>query len=865
MSRALILREWRIARYLLFRFTLRHWLSARWNYLLIVLIVAVGVGSLNGIRQASRAATANFGLFNAAVSGRSDFIIQAAAGPLKSAQLFQLNQLNHSSDWHLFPVLEGPVKQLDANEAVQRQVRLVGLDLLSISNLPYFIEQDFSIGERAGNWYDWIGTDPNVWVGSSFLQKTGLKVGNRLPVSVAGRLLELRIAGLLGGEDTAVPDDLMLADLPAAQAILARTNEVDRVEVILDERKRAGDPAALKVIEQQLRERLPKGLAIHPAANRVAERTDMTEAFRLNLMILSLIAMMVSAYLILQALDAAVVRRRAEIASLKSLGVSARTIRFTILLEAAGIGLFGSALGIGLGCLLAAGTVQLLVDTVNALYFSSSVKSIQLQTVDLWVGFAVGVVSSLLAGWLPARDAMLTPPAQVLARGDWSPGFSWLQHHRPGLVLIILGLLALTLPPAQLQAGGRIPIGGFVAACCWIFGAALLAGNTMVQLNCWLQRFNLGPLSRLAITRLAEGSSRHRLAVSGLVVAVAMVTGILQLVNSFQGTIERWLDVRFQADLYVSEQGSTGVDALNGIDPELAAKLAGNETVAHAHLQYVAFVNAPLGKTMLSGVDLQLWRDQIDQIWHTDPGELEPVAGAQPAFVSEAFARRFDVLQGGVVTLETPAGLKKVTPIGIYADYGNEFGTAVIDHSIWRQWLDIERPLNISLFLQPGLVTNTVRDAMRLEFPGLDIRNAQELKALVLAIFHQTFRVTFALNIIGITVAIAGLTLGMLAIFAESASTWQTLSHLGFPSSSFARMAGLESAGIVLSAWLSGTVVGLALGWLLIYVINVQSFGWTLLWKLPLGSILLFGIGLMVCGYLCGLLAAKWFNIRQSK
>lgn len=864
MRESTIWREWAVSRSLLLKFTFRHWLTAKWSYLLILLIVAVGIGSLNGIRQASRAATANFGLFNEAVSGRSDFLIQAPVGSMKTSQLADLSHLSHSIDWHLFPVVEGPVKQLDADGVVLRQLRMVGLDLLSISNLPGSTEFGFS-NDGEGNWYDWIGSDSKILVSSAFLEKTGLQIGDTFQSSVAGRVLTLQIVNALVGTNAALPDDLIISDLPTAQTILARPGELDRVEVILDDRKRAGDPAALASVKAELQEKLPEGLALKSATDRVAERAGMTEAFRLNLMILSLIAMMVSAYLILQALDAAVVRRRGEIATLKSLGVSARAIRLTLLLEAALIGVIGSALGIALGSLLAIGAVQILVDTVNALYFATSVESIKLQASDLWIGFGMGTLLSLLAGWLPARDAMLTPPAQILARGDWSPGFRWLQSLWPGIVLIIAGLLALKIPVYVLDSGGRVSLGGYIAAGFWIFGAALLSGEWMVRFNRWLQRFCLGPTSRLAISRVAEGSSRHRLAVAGLVVAVAMVVGILQLVGSFQNTIERWFDVRFQADLYISEQGSTGMDALNGIDPEVVTRITNGAAVDYVDTQYVTYVGAPAGRTMLSGVDLKLWQDRIDQIWHTAPGELEPVNEAQPAFVSEAFARRFGVLRGGSVTLETPLGYREITPIGIYSDYGNEFGTAVIDQAVWSQWIGKDRPLNMSLFLQSGTDVNAVRDALRLEFPGLDIRNAQELREVVLSIFRETFRVTFALNIIGIAVAIAGLILGMLAIFAESKSTWDTLSHLGFRSRSFMMMAGLESACIALSAWLSGTVVGLALGWLLIYVINVQSFGWTLLWALPVGPILLFGIALVTCGYLCGLLTGKLYKLYEPR
>jgi putative ABC transport system permease protein len=149
-----------------------------------------------------------------------------------------------------------------------------------------------------------------------------------------------------------------------------------------------------------------------------------------------------------------------------------------------------------------------------------------------------------------------------------------------------------------------------------------------------------------------------------------------------------------------------------------------------------------------------------------------------------------------------------------------------------------------------------------LKFPGLDIRNAKELREVALGIFEETFRVTSALNGIGITVAMSGLVLGLLALFAESSSTWRTLRHLGFSKSSFVWTAGLEGAGIALSAWISGTLVGLALGWLLIYVINVQSFGWTLVWELPLLSIVGFGAVMVASGLLSGLATGAWWHSR---
>lgn len=863
MNRAGLKEDCRIAWSLLRDSTLRHWLRGRWSYLLIIGIVAVGVGSLNGIRQASRAATANFGLFNEAVSGRSEFLIEAPVGSLSRDELLRLGEMSQSVDWHLFPIVEGSMTQLDAASAPVRQLRLIGLDLIAVANLPNFIEQDFRIGEDQGAWYEWVGASNRVWVSHGFAREAGLGSGDSFTAALAGTTRELRIAGILGDGESAVPEDLIIADLPAVQAWLARGGEVDRVEVIVDDREKAKDPAALATLEAELRSLLPEGLELRPAADRAADRAGMTAAFRLNLTILSLIAMLVGAYLILQALDAAVVRRRNEIATLKSLGVSARSILFCLLFEAGLIGLAGSALGIVVGLLLASGAVHVLADTVNSLYFATSVASIRLNGSDILIGVGIGFFFSLLAGWLPARDAMLTPPAQILARGDWSPGFKWLRSPRLGVLALIAGSLCLLVPAPLLESGSRMPLGGFLAAGFWIFGGALLSGTVMAALSQSLRGLSGGAVWRLGLSRLADGSSRHRLAVAGLVVAVAMVTGMLQMVGSFRGTIEDWFDVRFQADLYVSERGNGGASTVNGIKPEVMTALRGHEAVAYADTLYIAYVDAPRGPTVLAGVDFEAWTTRIAQIWHTAPGELEPVAGAQPALISETFARRFGVLDGGVVELKTPAGPKSVSPIGIYSDYGNEFGTAAVDQSVWSQWVGREKAINTSLFLREGAAINELRDALRLEFPGLDIRNAKELRMVALGIFEQTFRVTSALNGIGVVVAMAGLVLGLFAIFAESSATWRTLNHLGFSRRGFIWTAGLEGAGIALSAWVSGTLVGLALGWLLIHVINVQSFGWTLAWELPFAA--MFGLGLLIVasGLACGLATGAWWHRRS--
>lgn len=863
MIRRASLDDVKIAFILIRQSTLRHWINAKWSYTLIVLIVAVGVGSINGIRQASRASSANFGLFNEAISGRSEFLIEAPVGPMRESQLFDITHLNRSSDWHLFPIVEGPLTQLNSMGTVLRQLRFVGVDLISAANLPYFIQNNLRFAQEKENWFSWLGTSNRVWVSQKFLELNKTSVGKEFLASVAGKVHRLVITGVLDSDRTELPDNLIIGDIPSVQKILSREGEIDRVEMISNNRLLASDSDALQLVEAKLGPHIPDGLVLSPTSNRAADRAGMTKAFRLNLMILSLIAMVVGAYLILQALDASVVRRRSEIATFRSMGVSSASILISLIFESILIGILGSCIGIFLGFFLASLAVYILADTVNVLYFATSVESIKLTSADIWIGGGVGIFFSLLAGCLPARDAMLTPPAQILARGDWSPGFKWLRSRKVGFISLTLGILTLLIPAPIVSGGSQLPIGGFLTAGLWIFSAALLSGELLVALCRALQVIPFGSVAKFAFSRLAEGSSRHRLALAGLVVSVGMVTGMLQMVGSFRGTIEKWFDVRFQAELYVAERGAGGASSINGISPDVLESLCSHPEISFADTLYLTRAETPNSQTVLMGIDYEGWSDKIQHIWHTPPGVLEAVSGAEPAYVSETFARRFNVLNGGVVQLNTPSGLQDVSPVAIYADYGNEFGAAAIDKNIWIKWTQSCRPTNTSLYLKEPSRTNEFRDKLRLQYPGLDIRNAKELRNVALSIFEDTFRITSALNAIGISIAMAGLILGMLAIFAESLSTWRTLMYLGYPFKNLLWVAALESAAIAFTAWIAGTVVGLALGWLLIYVINVQSFGWTLIWELPLGTMLLFGFILIISAMLSGLVIGVCWHSRR--
>ena len=170
--------------------TFRHWRKKTGHYLLLIAIVAVGVGAFNGIRQASRAASANFGLFNQAVSGQSDFLIESPIQRLKKSDLKKLKDLAVDPDWHLVPVIEGSVTAVKFDGSPLKQLRLVGLDLLSLGNLPRLSGSNFEFSEDSSEWFEWLSSENEVWLGEKLADTLNLKEGNKVSILASGRSLK---------------------------------------------------------------------------------------------------------------------------------------------------------------------------------------------------------------------------------------------------------------------------------------------------------------------------------------------------------------------------------------------------------------------------------------------------------------------------------------------------------------------------------------------------------------------------------------------------------------------------------------------------------------------------------------------------
>lgn len=866
---------------LLRRFALRHARLEPKRTALLCGILALGVAVFISVRLANRAAVASFTHFTDTLTGQSDWIIQPAAGTLPETVLPELRAALIANPVVIIPVVETtasrPPRENETAAFGRTTFTLLGVDLISVANLArqqtgeksFFSERTTTAASTArapdpsSSFWTNFRSGPQLWISAALAAELG--DARELTLVVNDTTHVLPIAGTIPALPDApqAPASLILLDLPHLQQLAGKIGRIDRVEFVVESGPRADERReVLRGVLAILGRNGERWLVTSSGAKRESAET-MTRAFRLNLTVLSLIALLVGLYLIFQALDGAVVRRRGEIAILRSLGVEETSIRRAWLAEAALLGLVGGACGILLGWGGAQFSVRAVGQTVNALYYATTVATAAPSPVDVGIGLALGLCASLVAGWWPAREAARTPPAQVLVRhAAAAPGPAVLRHAWLGVGLVGLGLVAAQLPPLRFEGGSRFPLAGYGAAFLWIFGGGILAGFLLpgiAQLGRgWRNRF---ATVRLALSHVAAPSGRHRLAVAALLCAIGMTAGMAILVASFEGTVQGWVRRSLQADLYVSSNGAQSASSQNRLAPATWRALATHPDVEAASVLSAYPLMLDGTSTTLTGTGLALVRTRADLPWVQPPVDdaiFDPARNAGLGLASESFSERFRKNRGDTIQVPTPAGMRRMTLAGIYADYGNERGSLLVEREHLVAWFADEHAASISLYLKPGSDADALRAELLARHPGLTIYTNASLRSEILRIFRQTFSITYALEVIGVIVAVIGLALTQISVLLDRRDELTTLRALGFTRTEIARAAAIEGSVVAICGVLGGLVVSLALGWLLIHVINKQSFGWTLGFSLPSAQLVALGLTVIATGAVVSYLVGLW-------
>lgn len=791
---------------------------------LIIFAVALGVAVVLAIELAGNAAAGSFRSSMETLVGNSGLEVRAVGG-VPDSVLAKLAQLPYPIAIH--PRIEDYAVVPDSGETVP----LIGLDLVGDGSSLVASDRAPANIEFKGEDLKALSDANNIWVS----EHLGKNVGDKLRLQVNDRVVEYTVRGLL--KDSASAGDFVVMDIATAQRDLGRSDRVDRVLIDLP----ASD--TLEQWETRLRSALPGGVQLQREGSQTDENRRMLAAFRWNLRILSYVALVVGSFLIYNTISVSVVRRRAEIGIVRALGASRGAVLAAFLGEAACFGVAGGVLGIFLGRAMATGAVKLLGATVDALYVSSRPAPIEITAGMAALGLFIGVAVSLASAAAPAREASLVSPVEAMARGEreYAARVHQLRDLWIALALALLGAAASRMPALQ----GK-PFFGYAAALLFIAASAfaipaMISGLAAISSN--LLRRVAGVEAMLASRSLSSSLRRSAVLVGALSTAIAMMVSVGIMVGSFRQTIQVWIDDQLKADLFLRPAGDPAADRHPTIDPALAdaiARLPGVAGMDRFRGYEISYQGMPatLGSADTEGVH-QFGRAEFisgrpSQQVYTEMHNGDYVV------ISEPFANKHHINTGDSITL--PLGKSNVPfrVLDVFYDYGSEKGFLVVDRSILLKYLPDEAPSNLAVYVADTANLDAVKAEVQhaVAHHNILIFTNRELRKEALLIFDRTFAITYALEFVAVIVAVMGIAGALLTLVIDRRRELGLLRFLGADIPQIRKLILFEAGLLGLLANLAGLALGVILSLLLVFVINKQSFGWTIQFHWPVAVVL---------------------------
>ena len=689
--------------------------------------------------------------------------------------------------------------------------------------------------------------DPtSVWVGRSL----GKIPGEPIELIVNDQVCSCTVRGVY---DDSAGDSAIVMDLAGAGRLLQRRGRLDRILI------RTPDNANIDQWQTKIRQLLPAGVEVRAQGTGTTENRKMLAAFRWNLRLLSYIALVVGAFLIYNTIAISVVRRRAEIGIVRAIGASRRAVFLAFLGEVAGIGLLGALIGIPVARVMATGAVKLMGLTVQSLYASSRPGAIQVTPTIVLFGIAIGVGVAVASAWGPAREAIRVSPVEAMALGrrEYAAHVEKTRDLMIAAILAAAALLCAFMPPV---AGKPMP--GY-AATLLLIGAGAYAIPAFVSLVSRIFSATLAKLAGvealLASRSLVASLGRTSVLVGALATAVAMMTSVGIMVGSFRQTVVNWMETQLPADLYLRPAGEAAADRHPTISLDLVEKISRLPGVAAVERLRAYEISLDGKPVELASIDLSALREyrRSDFLSGRPAHEvLNELRGNNAVIVSEPLTYKHTVKAGDSLILTLGGTQASFRIADVFYDYGNERGTIVMDRETLLRYLPDPAPSNMAIYLTQGAGVDALKREIVDAAAGhrILIFSDSDLRREAIRIFDRTFAITYALEAIAVLVAVMGVAGALMALVIDRRRELGLLRFLGASSAQIRKLILAEAGLLGFLANLAGFVLGYLLSLILVFVINKQSFGWTIRFHWPVAVLL----GALTVVYAATVLAALY-------
>ncbi len=798
---------------------LRRWLlGGEWRAhpvraLVAIAAIALGVALGFAIHLINAAAFNEFSAAVKSLSGQSDLQVRGTQNWFDEALYPPLAQ-------HEGVALANPVLELDVPVPGQKSaLKILGIDVLRAAA----IAPDLIGLPSAGKPYDSLADDA-IFLSPAAMEWLKLKPGELLPLRSGTQTITLRVAG--GLTRARAGQRIAVMDIGAAQWRFNKLGQLSRID--------------LKLMQGVNREAFKAALArefdgkilVTETEDQEARTANMSRAYRVNLNVLALVALFTGAFLVFSTQALSVIRRRSQFALLRVVGLTRRQLLLQILLEGAVLGVNGALLGLALGYAMAAAALHFFGGDLGGGYFPGVNPSVQFDVPAALIFLLLGAGIAVLGSAAPAWEAAHAKPAAALKSGSEDVALAKLGRPWPALACLALGAILTQAPPLF-----DLPIFGYAAVALLLIGTiALMPRVAAIAFSAlFATAGRAGAVLTLALTRLANAPNQASIALGGVLSSFSLMVAMAIMVASFRVSLDDWLRQILPADLYVRSAANGDTGALKPDEQKVLAALPG---IARAD-----FLRSTSVMLDPSRPGVALLARPIDP---ADPGKALAVVGdvlapamippgATPVWVSEAMVDLYGYGLGKRIRLPIQGRSCECIVAGVWRDYARQ-GGAIQMRLTDYQALSGDMEINdAALWLRPGVSAAQAIAAMKnLPFgAALEFAEPGDIRALSLTIFDRSFAVTYLLELVAIVIGLFGVAATFSAQTLARAKEFGMLRHIGVTRRQILGILTTEGALLTAIGILAGFVLGWVISLILVFIVNPQSFHWSMQLHMP--------------------------------
>lgn len=649
------------------------------------------------------------------------------------------------------PVIEAPA---GTNLPGQGNILILGVDMTGDRSLR---EYDLESGEEA------VVDDPLVFlaqpdsiiVTKEFAERNNLSVGSRLTLSMMVGDKAFTVRGIMrsGGLTSAFGGNLAVMDIYAAQQVFGRGRRFDRIDVKLK------DGVPVDEGRAAIQQALGVGFTVEPPASRGQQLESTLAVYAISMNVSSVFALFIGMFIIYNSFSIAVTQRRSEIGILRALGAPRRQIRNLFLIESAASGLLGSLAGIALGVVMARAMVGSISSMLEGIYgVAERAEQVSADPRLLGSALAIGVTTSMIAAWLPARSASRVDPVQALQKGKYqilTAGENRARRLTSAMLMVAASVCLLIGRSIWFYAGYVLTI---VAALLLVPTVSLWSARALRPLLKWIRPVE----GSLAADSLIQSPRRTSGAVAALMLSLGQVIGLGGVSRESYNSIVDWLDTALNPDLFVT--GSQNLsDRTFRFSEKLRAEIESVPGVEEVQSVRSLRLNVRGTPVLLIVVRMASFEGRSNRpTVAEDPRGMYALAKAgQGVIVSDNFARLQRMGIGDIVDLASPGGLLSLPIVGIITDWSDQQGSVLLDRAVYeRYWAD--DTVNVfRVYVTPGtdpqVVGQRILERLAPNHPRLLILTNAEVRHWILQLTDQWLQLTYVQVFIAVLVAILGI------------------------------------------------------------------------------------------------------------